>query len=90
MMLDLIISTIAFFVAAFYMNRYLDDQGMNKGMSRSVLVFLIASVASFIVPMAIDFVSDEIGGHKKTASADTLQEKDVPQLLKDLSALQGR
>lgn len=88
MMLDLIISTIAFFVAVFYMNRYLDEQGMDKGMSRSVLVFLIASIASFCVPMAIDFASDEIGGHKQTASAS--QGNEVSQLLKDLSALQGR
>jgi hypothetical protein len=90
MMLDLIISTIAFFVAVFYINRYLDDQGMNKGMSRSMLVFLIASVVSICVPMAVDFASEEIGGHKKSAGADALQGNEVSQLLKDLSALQGR
>lgn len=82
MMLDLVISTIAFFVTVFYMNRYLDDQGMNKGMSRSMLVFLIASIISFVVPMAIDFISDEIGGHKKAASVDAQQGNEVSQLLK--------
>ena len=89
MLLDLIISTIAFFVAVFYMNRYLDDQGMNKGMSRSVVVFLIASIVSFIVPKAIDFASDKIGGHK-AATANTPQGNELSQLIKDLSALQGR
>ena len=81
-MLDLIVSTIAFFVAVFFLNRYFDGQGMNKGMTRSTLVFLIASVVSICVPMAVDFVSGESGGTKAESS-------DVAQLVKLLSAAQG-
>ena len=81
-MLDLIVSTIAFFVAVFFLNRYFDEQGMNKGMTRSMLVFLIASVVSICVPMAVDFVSGESGGTKVESS-------DVAQLVKLLSAAQG-
>jgi hypothetical protein len=85
-MLDLIISTLAFFVAVFFLNRYFDEQGMDKGMSRSLLVFLLASVVSVCVPLAVDFVSDGIGGHKSAASEEN---GDVAQLLKLLSAVHG-
>ena len=85
-MLDFIFSTIVFFVAAFYLNRYLDEQGMDKGMSRSMLIFLVASIASFTSSAAIRWVSDEISGKKHVASADPLQDSDAARLLKSLSA----
>ena len=44
-MLNLIISTIAFFVAAWFVNRYLDEQEIAKGMPRGVLVFMLAFLA---------------------------------------------
>ena len=89
-MLHFILSTIAFFIAAFYLNRYLDEQGMNKGMPRSMLIFLAASIASFAFSAATGWVSDEISGKKHVASADPMQEGDVARLLKSLSATQGR
>lgn len=81
-MLDLIVSTIAFFVAVFFLNRYLDEQGMNKGITRSLLVFVIASVVSVCVPLAVDFVSGDTGAAKAESG-------DISQLIKSLSALQG-
>jgi hypothetical protein len=45
-MLNLIISTIVFFVAAWFANRYLDEQEIPKGMTRGVVVFVLASLAS--------------------------------------------
>ena len=89
-MLDLILSTIAFFVAAFFLKRYLDEQGVNKGMTRSVLVFVLASAVSFGVSAAADWVDEAVSGKKHVASADPLQGGDVGQLLKSLSAAQGR
>jgi len=88
-MLDLILSTIAFFVAAFFLKRYLDEQGVNKGMTRSVLVFVLASAVSFGVSAAADWVDEAVSGKKHVASADPLQGGDVGQLLKSLSAAQG-
>ena len=46
-MWNLIISTIVFFIAAWYLNRYLDEQGVGKGMTRGVLVFSLASLVSW-------------------------------------------
>jgi len=89
-MLNLILSTIAFFVAVFFLKRYLDDQGVNKGMTRTVLVFVLASAVSFGVAAVVDRVDEAIGGKKHVASADPLQGGDVGQLLKSLSAAQGR
>ncbi len=46
-MLNLILSTIAFFIAAWYINRYLDEQGISKGMIRGMLVFSLATLVSW-------------------------------------------
>ncbi len=46
-MWNLIISTIVFFIAAWYLDRYLDGQGINKSRTRGVLVFLLASLVSW-------------------------------------------
>lgn len=52
--LNLIISTIAFFAAAWYVNRYLDEQGIGRGMTRGVLVFTLASMVSWGAGVAVD------------------------------------
>lgn len=44
---DLIISTIVFFIAAWYLNRHLDEHEIAKGMTRGVLVFVLASLVSW-------------------------------------------
>lgn len=46
-MLNLTISTIVFFIAAWFLNRYLDEQGIPKGMTRSLLVLVLASLVSW-------------------------------------------
>lgn len=46
-MLNLVISTIVFFIAAWYFNRYLDEQEITKGMTRGVFVFVLASLVSW-------------------------------------------
>ncbi|HYR05192.1 MAG TPA: hypothetical protein VEP71_00765 [Gallionella sp.] len=46
-MWNLIVTTIVFFVSAWYINRYLDKQEMPKGMIHGLLVFLLASVVSW-------------------------------------------
>ena len=56
MLLDLILSTIAFFVAVHYLRRYFDDMGVRKGMTRSILIFVLASVASTVVSSVVEKV----------------------------------
>ncbi|HTN95321.1 MAG TPA: hypothetical protein VMJ33_12125 [Gallionella sp.] len=67
-MLNLIISTIVFFVAAWYVNRYLDEQVMlPKGMTRSVLVFLLASLVSWGAGEITDWAQVKIEGPQAAA-----------------------
>ncbi|MDD2776779.1 MAG: hypothetical protein PHU06_12550 [Gallionella sp.] len=53
-MLSIIVSTLAFFVAAWYLNRYLNEQEIAEGMTRRILVIVLASVVSFVVGVGVD------------------------------------
>jgi uncharacterized membrane protein len=53
-MLSIIVSTLVFFVAAWYLNRYLNEQEIAEGMTRRILVLVLASVVSFVVGMGLD------------------------------------
>jgi hypothetical protein len=44
---SLIISTIVFFVAGWYFNRYLDGQEIPKGMTRGMLVFTLVALVAY-------------------------------------------
>jgi hypothetical protein len=55
LMLNLIISTIAFFVAAWYVNRYLDEQEILEGRTRRILVMVLATAVSMGVGKAVDY-----------------------------------
>ncbi len=46
-MANLLVSTLVFFIAAWYIHRYLDQQGTPAGMTRSLLVFTLASLVSW-------------------------------------------
>ncbi len=52
-MLDLILSTIAFFAASYWLKRYLDDRDIASGRARSILVMVLATAASFAVSAAV-------------------------------------
>jgi len=54
MLLDLIRSTLAFFVAVHYLRRYLDDMEVRNGMTRSILIFVLATVASSAVSAVVE------------------------------------
>lgn len=69
MILDLILSTIAFFVAVYYLRRYLDDMGMNHGMTRSVLIFVLASVVS----MGVSAVVEKLQGNSANPVQNAVQ-----------------
>lgn len=55
-LLNLFVSTVAFFIAVWYLRRYLDEQGIPRGATRSILVFTLASVVSWMAGEAVDFV----------------------------------
>jgi hypothetical protein len=66
-MLNLIISTIVFFVAAWFVNRYLDGQEIPKGMTHGVLVFVLASLVSWGAGAMADWVQFKIEGPQAAA-----------------------
>ena len=45
-MWNLIISTLVFIIAARYIHRYLEGEGLPKGMTRGTLVFVLAYLIS--------------------------------------------
>jgi hypothetical protein len=77
-MLNLIISTIVFFVAAWFTNRYLDEQGIPKGMTRGVLVLVLASLVSWGAGEMVDWAQVKIEGPQAAAQTSG----DLSQLLK--------
>ena len=74
-MWNLVISTVVFFVAAWYIHRYLDEQGIPKGPTRGILVLVIASLLSWGAGYFVDMMQE------KTAQAVT--PTGVTQLMKD-------
>lgn len=83
-MWNLIISTLVFIIAAWYIRRYLDEQGLPKGMTRSLLVFVLAYVVSWAAGGAVDWTQAKIEGPQQAAH----QSADVSQLLKDATQAQ--
>lgn len=52
--LSFFLSTIAFFVAAYFIRRYLDDIGVPKTMVRGLVVFILALGISYGIAFVID------------------------------------
>ena len=75
-MWNLIVSTIVFFVIAWYLHRYLDERGIPKGMPRGILVFMLA----YLVSWGAGEVVDRLQGAPVTAQTTS----DPVQLLKSL------
>ena len=55
-MRDIVVSTIAYFVAAFFIKRQFDEMEIPRGMTRSTLVFALALGAAYAVQAAVDWV----------------------------------
>ena len=56
-MTSLVLSVIAYLVAAFFIRRWLDDMGIPKSMTRSTVIFIAAALVSYGVSFAVDLVS---------------------------------
>ena len=77
-MWNLIISTIVFFIVAWYINRYLDEQGIPRGMTRGILVFAIGSLLSWGSGEVVDWTHEKTDGPQPVAQTSG----DLSQLLK--------
>lgn len=53
-MLSLILSTIAFFVASFFIRRYLDQLEIPKTMTRGLVIFIVALGIAYGVALLVD------------------------------------
>jgi hypothetical protein len=56
MMASLIVSTVAFFVASYFIKRWMDDNDIPKGMTRSVTIFVLAVALAYGVAWLVDRV----------------------------------
>ena len=53
-MVSLVVSTIAFFVASYFIKRYLNDMGVPKTMTRGLVVFVLALAVAYGVAFVVD------------------------------------
>jgi len=61
-MWNLIISTIVFFVAAWYARRYMDEQEIPRGMTRGIVIFVLASFVSLGAGKMVDWTQEKTAG----------------------------
>ena len=55
-MASIVVSTVAFFVFSYFIKRWADDNGIPKGMTRSLSVFILALAAAYAVAWMVDLV----------------------------------
>ena len=56
MIASIITSTIAFFVASYFIKRWMDDNDIPKGMTRSVTIFVLAVALAYGVGWLVDHI----------------------------------
>ncbi|MDO9270064.1 MAG: hypothetical protein Q7T96_13240 [Methylobacter sp.] len=83
---NLVISTLVFFIAARYLHRYLEVQGIPKGMTRGLLVFSLAYLLSWGSGEMVDWTQEKIEGPQPQAAKTS---DDLSQLLKALGQAQS-
>jgi len=54
-MLSLVLSTVAFFVASYFIQRYLVDMGIPKSMTRSLVIFCLALAIAYGVAFIVEW-----------------------------------
>ena len=55
-MISIVISTIVFFVAGYFARRWLDDIGIPRGVTRSLVAFTIALGAAYGVAFIVNWL----------------------------------
>jgi hypothetical protein len=56
-LVSLIVSTIAYFVASFFIKRHLEEMGIPKGMTRGIVVFVLALTVAYGVAFLVDRIA---------------------------------
>ena len=56
MILSLVVSTIAFFVASYFIKRTLDGMDIPKGLTRNVVIFVLALAVSYGVGALVSWL----------------------------------
>jgi hypothetical protein len=56
-MVSLVVSTIVFFVASYFLKRQFDDMDIPKGMTRSFTIFVLAAAVSYAAAWLIDRIA---------------------------------
>jgi hypothetical protein len=79
-MWNLIVSTLVFFIVAWYIHRYLNEQGVPKGTTRGILVFMISSLVSWGAGGITDWAQEKIEGPRPAVQTPN----DLSQLLKEV------
>jgi hypothetical protein len=59
---NIVISTLMFLIAAWYLHSLLDEHGMPKGMTRGLLVFALAYVISWASGELVDWSREKMYG----------------------------
>jgi hypothetical protein len=54
---SLALSTIAFFVASYFIKRYLVELGISKGLTRGTVVFVLSLMIAYGVSIIVDRVA---------------------------------
>ncbi len=75
---NLIISTLVFMLAAWYLRRMLEAHEIPKSMTRGLLVFVLACIIASASGDAVDWVHEKIYGPETTAQSTG----DILQILK--------
>ncbi len=70
---NIIISTVVFIIAAWWIRSWLEEVGIAKSMMRGLIVFVLAYAVSWASGEAVDWVHDKVYGKAPAAqSSDEL------------------
>jgi len=75
-LLDFGLSTLAFFIAAYWIKRWLEEHDISGGLMRYMLVVVLATAVSLLVSAIVEKFQDKPGANQYT---------EMMQLLKQLS-----
>jgi len=57
MIASLLVSTLAFFVASYFIKRWMDDNDIPKGMTRSATIFVLALGVSYGIGWLVEHLA---------------------------------
>lgn len=84
-MLNLAFSLIVFFVAAWFLNGYLNEQGIPNGLTRAIMVLVLASLTSWGVWRTIDWTQQ---AKMEDPQAAVINTGGASQVMKDANQAQ--